>query len=693
MSKILLYICAALLLLPSLLLAAEHTAEPGMVINADKMVHTSENDTVTATGKVRITWQGMILAADKVVYSRATQIMIASGNVYIFKGEDVMWGRHMVMDTETGRAEMEDGRIFMANGNFHLSGRQIARMDDDRYAMNHGELTSCNDTNPSWKFGATKMDLTVEDIATGKNVIFYVKNVPVFYFPYVMLPVSTERQSGLLFPRFGNSTKRGIFYEQPIYWAISPSQEATFNLDVQTKRGVGLGADYRYLRSRTSQGSIGGYAIYDNNEKKGRGQFLQTHNEQLPNDLHLLASINLTSDRTFLIDYGDKSGEYNRQYYDSRVVLTKSWDTWMTGAQAIYTQDFYAASNETTLQKAPELLLYGARQSVPFIPSLWFDLDLLMTNYYREKGMQGQRVAIKPRLTTSHNFFEGRLNSTLYGGVQLRGYNSTEAAAGISEKSAVTIPEVGAEVSSSFSRSYDQPIFGLSRLRHELVPSISYSYSADQNQSKYPMYDQSDRTPHLNLMTFSLASHLGGKVAKMENQTGPDRYRHLQTLRLSQGYSLSGIRPNMLTATDSKESWSEATLESETWLHQSFRLLADAGFNHYSRKVSSTALGGDFNDLKGNSLGLSYRRTDQQVEYLEGRVLLSMLKPVYLSYSNRYSFDKQDSLESYTTIEYRHQCWSVLATWRERPNDRSWTINFNLAGLFSIGTGPSSRSQ
>ncbi len=677
-----------LLFVPSMLCAAEQPGAPGMVIRADRMTHQEASDLITATGAVQITWQDMLLTSDQATYNRTSKMMTAQGNVVMVKSGDSMRGDFLVLDTETGRAEMENGRIFMTQGNFRIDGRQIARTGDDQYALNSGNLTTCDAEVPSWKFGASEMDVTVEEYATGSHVIFYVKDVPVFYFPYIILPVKRERQSGLLFPRFGRSSKRGEFLELPVYWAISPSQEATFNLDIQTKRGVGLGADYRYLRSRTSEGSLGGYIIHDNNEKKARGQLLQFHKEQLPDDLSLITSVNFTSDRTFLQDYGDKSGEYNRQYYDSRVVLTKHWDTWMTGAQAIYTQDFYTGSNTSTLQRAPELFLHGVRQAVPFIPSLWFDMDLLLTNYYREKGMQGQRTALTPRLSTSHSLFGGRFNASAYGGAQIRAYNTTEAAAGINEKSVVGIPEFGAELNSSLGRIYDGPFPGMSRVRHELVPAVSYSYSMNKDQTAYPQYDQSDRSPHLNLLQFSLASHLGGKVQRVEGQKGPDAYRHLQTIRLSQGYSLSGERSTLLSDTDTGKPWSTTVIESETWLHPGFRLLLDAGYNPYQRRFSSTALGGDILDGRGNSLGASYRMTSQQVEYLEGRFALALLKPAYLSYSSRYSFDKQDFLEHFATVEYRHQCWGIFATWRERPNDRSWTINFNLAGLFSIGSGP-----
>lgn len=663
--------------------AEERAAAEGMLIKADRMTHESTEDLLTATGNVQMTWQDLTMTSERATYNRKTRVMTASGNVYMVKGDDIMLGEQLVMDTDTGRAEMENGRLYMAKGNFRGEGRQIARMGDDDYAFRQGSLTTCDDQTPSWKFGASDLDISVEDYATGTNVIFYVKDIPVFYFPYIMLPVKKERQTGFMFPSFGRSSKRGEFVDIPFYWAISPSQEATFDLDIQSKRGIGLGADYRYLRNKKSEGSIGGYLIHDNVEKKIRGQFLQFHKEEMPDNLSLITSINMTSDRTFLTDYTEKSGLYNRQYYDSRVVLTKFWENWLASAQGIYTQDFYAGTNTTTLQRAPELSVYGVREQLPYTP-VYFDIDSIMTNYYREKGMQGQRIILSPRLTGTDSFFDGRLNAQIFGGAQLRGYNLTEGDPGIKEKSAVAVPEFGADIGSSFSSIYKTDILGMSGLRHELVPSISYRYTFDRDQNSYPLFDQSDRTVHQNAAYLSIASHLGGKLEKGDGK--PAEYRYLQTVRLKQGYSFSGSRPSLLTLVQDNSRWTNLSLESETWVTRYLRLLADIGFNHYTKHLATSALGLEVNDSKGNSGGISYRRSEGQVEYLEGNIIMALLKPVYFSYSNRYSFNKQDSLSSDLSVEYRHQCWSIIGTYTQRPDNRSWTINLNLTGLFSIGS-------
>lgn len=682
--KLRIFVLMLFLLMPALLPAAEVNGAPGMTIRADVMTHDAASDLIKANGKVEMTWQDMNMTSDEATYDRTNQTLVANGNVYLIKAGDILWGDHLVMDTETGRAEMENGQIFMTQGNFRANGKQIAKLGENDYALRNGGLTTCDAAVPSWKFGASELDVALDEFATGKNVVFYVKDIPIFYFPYIILPVKRERQSGLLFPKFGTSTKRGVFIDIPFYWAISPSQEATIDLDVQTKRGVGLGLDYRYLRNRNSDGSIGGYLIYDNNEKKVRGQLVQFHKEQFSDSFNLITSLNLTSDRTFLSDYGEQSSEYNRQYYDSRIVLTKFWDHWLTSAQTIYTQDYYTSSNTTTLQRAPELSLYGVREKIPYIPNLYFDLDLLATNYYREKGTDGQRAVIEPRLTSTNSLFGDRLNLSLFGSLQLRGYNTNRVEPGVKDDQLLAIPKAGAQISSSFSRVFDTSFLDLQRLRHELVPTLSYLYVGEKDQSNVPVFDQLDHMNAQQTMTLSLASNLGGRIAKNE---GAAEYRNLMTLRLLQSYSLSGTRSDLLTLLDDSHRWGNLILESETWITPKVRLLADARYSHHDQRISSTASGVEYNDQRGNTARVSYRMVDHQVDYLEGGATIALTNPVYATYTTRYSFDKQDFLESYYTLEYRHQCWSVIAGYRDRPNNKAWTINFNLAGLFGIGNG------
>ena len=62
-------------------------------------------------------------------------------------------------------------------------------------------------------------------------------------------------------PRVGYSNAARLrSIEQPFFWAISKSQDATVAVDVETAARLGLLAEYRYMLSKTSRGAFaGGY--------------------------------------------------------------------------------------------------------------------------------------------------------------------------------------------------------------------------------------------------------------------------------------------------------------------------------------------------------------------------------------------------------------------------------------------------
>jgi LPS-assembly protein len=659
----------------------------GIRITADSMDHNQSDDAITATGHVVIQWQGATLTSENAVYDRVKRSITATGNVIIVKGGDSIKGEAVTIDLESGRGELSHGQIFLRQNNMRFAGDSIKRIGENDYTASRGTYTTCDAGVPSWKFGTSDLDMTVDEYGTARHVIFYIKDIPLLYFPYVVFPVKRDRQSGFLFPRFGTdfSGKKGAQVDIFYYWAISPSQEATIDLDIQSKRGVGAGLDYRYLRKRGSTGNLGGYLIYDQNTDRPRGFISQSHREIFSPDMNLRTSINMTTDRLFLSDYGEKSGDYNRQSNDSTVNFLKTWQNYALTANIRYTQDYYAASNNGTLQTLPELGLAAVRQQILSSP-VYFDLDSSATNFYRENGLRGQRFYGFPRLTLVTGI-PGYLNFSVYGGAHVRLYHtdSIPAASGLKENVGGLLPETGARLGTSFSRVYDFGSGTIQKLRHEITPELAYTYTLNRDQSRLPSYDTNDRIVHQNILYYSLTSYLGGKFRQGETT----EYRDLMRLRLTQGYSISGGRRDLLTLVDTQHPWTDLIMESETWLHPQARLSMDARYNVYGSYLSSASPGLDLDDRRGSTAGISYRMARNEVDYLEGRLSTKRLKPWTLSYSTRYSFDRNNFLESVYSAEYRHQCWSIILSYLDRRvtnPSQTVTFSFNLMGAFGFGT-------
>lgn len=661
-------------------------SEGNISIHSDAMTQDAANEVFTATGNVRIIWQGMTLTADKATYDRKTRVMYATGNVVARKGDETLKGRSIKMDMDTGQGELEKGTLNSTKSNITFIGEKITRINDNEVELITTELTTCDFPDPSWKFSADRLNVNLLGYAVGRGVTFYIRDVPVLYLPWMAFPVVRDRKTGLLFPRIGYSNNRGAQLDIPLYLVISHNQDLQLDLDFETKRGVGTGVDYRYIRTRGSEGHFGGYLIYDLLKGRWRGQVGTTHKEIISPDMNLRADINLTTDRSFLTDFGEKSGDYNRQSNDTIVNALKTWQNYALSGYLRFAEDLYAPDNSHTVQTLPEISLAGVRQQVPLTP-VYFDLDSSFANLYREVDPLGQRVNAFPRLTFVTGL-PGYLNASAYAGLHLRGYNTQNTTGtGTKAEDGDLLPEVGARASTSVSRVYEVGGPSLKRLRHELTPELSYTYTPNHDQTRLPFYDYNDRLVGQNILYASVTSFLGGKF-----QTGDiATYRDISRIKLTQGYGIEGTRRDLLTMVDANRPWTDLMLESETWVHPQAKLTFDARYNLYGNRISSAAPGVEMDDKQGDSASLSYRLARGQVEYMEGKLATKFFKPWVLGYAARYSFDRPGFLESVYTVEYHQKCWGIVSSIGDRPgNHFSFHVNFVLEGLMGSTPAPSS---
>ena len=108
-------------------------------------------------------------------------------------------------------------------------------------------ICEANGNDPTWSIRARRaVQNTETQMITYQDAVFEIKGVPVLYMPYFAHPDPTsKRRSGLLIPDMGNSSKYGLFYEQPYYWSISPSQDMTISPMVSAGVNPLVKVDYR----------------------------------------------------------------------------------------------------------------------------------------------------------------------------------------------------------------------------------------------------------------------------------------------------------------------------------------------------------------------------------------------------------------------------------------------------------------
>ena len=130
---------------------------------------------------------------------------------------------------------------------YHLEGKQITKLEGQTYQVKDGFFTTCGceKGTPDWSISAKQMEVNVGQTGTAKGATFDVAGYPVIKLPYAIFPADSDRHSGFLSGREGQSGLRGFQWLQPYYIAINKSSDATVAFDVETSQRVGGLAEYR----------------------------------------------------------------------------------------------------------------------------------------------------------------------------------------------------------------------------------------------------------------------------------------------------------------------------------------------------------------------------------------------------------------------------------------------------------------
>lgn len=179
-----------------------------LTLLADTLTYEKGSNSYKAQGNVQLEWDDATLFADSALLLQTDNTAEAQGRVLLRRGGDILHAQHLTLNLESEKGAITDGYLFMKQGNFHLRGEKMEKVGDEDYHIENGSFTVCDGAVPSWKFSAHELDVILGEYATGKNVLFYIKDVPVLYLPYMIFPLKRERQSGLLIPSSAHLGKK-----------------------------------------------------------------------------------------------------------------------------------------------------------------------------------------------------------------------------------------------------------------------------------------------------------------------------------------------------------------------------------------------------------------------------------------------------------------------------------------------------
>lgn len=229
------------------------TSNAPVTFLADMVGYDKTDNIVTAQGHVRAWQNGQTLYADKIILDRTTDVVTAMGHVILSEpGGETVYANSAVLSKGMKNAVMQgvaarlaqNGRM-IANGGRRYNGT-IEQLSKIVYSTCN--LCKSDPTRPPlWQIRATSAtrDLQHKRIEYS-NAVMQIHGFPVFYLPYMSQPdPSVKRQTGLLIPSLGSSSRLGFFTAVPIYIVIDSSSDLTLTPVIAVKTGPILDAKYR----------------------------------------------------------------------------------------------------------------------------------------------------------------------------------------------------------------------------------------------------------------------------------------------------------------------------------------------------------------------------------------------------------------------------------------------------------------
>lgn len=303
-------------------------------ITAERTVYHSREKVKEAFGHVVVSSEGKRLAADYLWIDDNTKDIKARGNVlFVDKGATIE-AAELHFNLDTGIGSIFYGRVY--NDHYSLRGQLIRKVGEYHYLTTEGEYTTCKDCPESWKLAARNVDLTVDGYAFMDGVFLTIKDIPTVYVPYLVVPVKTKRQTGLLFPRMSWGSTHGFVFVQPLFIAIDEHQDATLSAGLYDARGVRYEAEHRYMSYNGIKGDTNIYYSRDRSYEKAeynRGAIATKHEWPFFNNFGMRWRYYDVRDRDYIYDFGDIGFE-NVPYIESNALAQAPFNDFFASVEA-----------------------------------------------------------------------------------------------------------------------------------------------------------------------------------------------------------------------------------------------------------------------------------------------------------------------------------------------------------------------
>ena len=494
-------------------------------------------------GSVLIETSDMRLRADEVDYNEDTGDAEARGHVHmenLARGETLDCDRaEYNVNTETGKFYNISGTsvprvrarrgLLTSNNPFYFEGVWAEKFKD-HYTVHQGFITDCKLPRPWWRLQSASFTVVPGDHATTRHSWFYIRQIPVLYFPGFYKSLKKEpRKSGFLMPNIGNSSNKGFVTGVGYYWAINRSYDLTYRAQFFTSAGFAHHLEIRGDPNQRTTFDVLVNGLYGSDPKFPSGAMVLAHaKSSLGRGWEARGELDYISSFGFRNNFSQSFIEAVQSQTHSVAYATKHWSDF--AANIVTQRDVNyldtTPGNNISTRKLPEGE-FITREHLLGLHSfpVWFSMDADAALLNRNSPILGTRAVVPrldfaPHLTTSLAWGGIRLVPTI--GIRETYYGSSFMAGVLSGTDTVrSSREASVELLlPPFERVFQAKSFFGDQIKHVIEPRITYTnVSGIDTFSRIVRFDGSDILSNTNQVEFSLVNRL---LSKDKNGTVSD---------------------------------------------------------------------------------------------------------------------------------------------------------------------------
>ena len=482
-------------------------------ISADE-AELNEQGVSVLRGNVDITRDNQQISADSITYDKPAQSADMSGSVQYWDDALYLRGDTGHIDFNNDSGEFNNARYVLIGNRARGQAKQIKHFYPSRSELQGVDFTTCDPDDDFWKLSASEIMLDHDaNWGSARNVVMRIKDIPVFYTPYMSFPLSNKRKTGFLFPNFGTTNRNGYELQIPFYWNIAPDMDATITPRILTDSGVMFMGQFRYLLGR-GQGEFNAeYLPSDNGHNDdNRNLFSFTHHQPFGDTGNLFLTYNRVSDKQYFEDFGSSINLTSRRFLEQRADASYYGNWWDFDAniQTYQTVDSSVPVISRPYKRLPQITFNAYS---PF-KNRQFNFNLHSELSYFDRGdntavtndVNGLRIDLFPSVSypvhTASAYVEPKV------GVRFTQYDLNNTGPLFDSSPNRILPVVSLDSGLFFDRETN--IFNTDYTQ-TLEPRMFYLFIPDDNQTDLPIFDT-------GLYDFSFDS-----IFRENRFTGPDR--------------------------------------------------------------------------------------------------------------------------------------------------------------------------